>query len=143
MTGTTTERRSEEFFERLAAVPHPFLHDVSATIRIDIEENGRSRHFHLTVDHGTITVTRRNAPADATMHTDPTLFDQIITGEANVLTAALRGRLRIDGNPRLLVAFKRLLPGPPTRATTVPAPTGSSEPTAGTTNRTDPKEDGR
>jgi hypothetical protein len=121
MTTTAIDRR-EEFFAALAAVPHPFLNDVEATIRIDVSENGSSQHWHLTIDHGQISVSRRNAPADATMRTDPALFDRIITGEANVLTAALRGRLRIDGNARLLVALKRLLPGPPSRITTLTVP---------------------
>jgi hypothetical protein len=58
------------------------------------------------------------------MRTDPGLFERIITGEANALTAALRGRLRIEGDPRLLVAIKSLLPGPPHRTTAVPAPGG-------------------
>jgi putative sterol carrier protein len=115
-----TQDRYAEFFEKLTATPHSLLHDVSATLRVDIEQNGESQRWHVTIDHGRITVTQRNAPADATMRTDPALFDQIITGEANALTAALRGRLRIDGDARMLVTFKRLLPGPPKRTTTVP-----------------------
>lgn len=115
-----TQDRYAEFFEKLTATPHSLLHDVNATIRIDIEQNGQSQRWHVTVDHGRITVTQRNAPADATMRTDPALFDQIITGEANALTAALRGRLRIDGDARMLVTFKRLLPGPPRKTTKVP-----------------------
>ena len=39
----------------------------------------------------------------------------------NALSAALRGRMSIEGDLRLLVAFTRLLPGPPARVTTVPA----------------------
>jgi len=115
-----TRDRYAEFFEKLTAIPHSLLHDVSATIRIDVEENGESQRWHVTIDHGKITVTQRNAPADAVMRTDPALFDQIITGDANALTAALRGRLRIDGDARMLVTFKRLLPGPPKRTTAVP-----------------------
>jgi predicted lipid carrier protein YhbT len=125
-----TQDRYSEFFERLMATPHSLLHDVSATLRIDIEQNGQSQRWHVTIDHGRITVTQRNAPADATMRTDPALFDQIITGEANALTAALRGRLRIDGDARMLVTFKRLLPGPPKRTTTVP----ENPPTQGRTD---------
>jgi putative sterol carrier protein len=114
--------RREDFFARLAATDHPFLHDVAATIRIDIVDNGASQRWHLTIDHGRITISQRNAPADATMRTDPALFDRIVAGEANALTAALRGRLRIDGNARLLVVLKRLLPGPPSRTTTLTVP---------------------
>src|SRR6185369_11108706 len=88
MTTTATADRREEFFHRLSATPHPFLNDVSSTIRIDLEENGTSQHWHLTLGHGQISVTRRNAPADATMRTGPALFDRIISGEANLLTAA-------------------------------------------------------
>jgi hypothetical protein len=135
MSRTATDRR-EDFFARLAATTHPFLHDVSATMRIDLSDNGASQHWHVTIDHGQITVTHRNAPADATMRTDPALFDRIITGEANALTAALRGRLRIEGNARLLVVFKRFLPGPPSQTTTLTVPDASGAPAGATTDRT-------
>jgi hypothetical protein len=36
------------------------------------------------------------------------------------MTAGLRGQLRMEGDPHLVVAFGRLLPGPPDRHTTVP-----------------------
>jgi predicted lipid carrier protein YhbT len=120
------------FFGRLASRPHPQLHDVVATIRIDLQEDDSIRHWYLAIDHGTVTVSRRNARADAVMKTDRALFERVVTGEANALTAALRSRLRIEGDARLLVAFKRVLPGPPGRTTTLPA----SSPMVSATART-------
>ncbi len=131
---------SREFFIRLAETPQPLLHDVVATFRIDIEEKDGGPPWHLTVDHGRVAVSRSDAPADAVMRTDRAAFEEIVSGEANALTAALRGRLRIDGNPRLLVAFKNLLPGPPQRRTKLPPPIGSDEAPPGTTTRGDGKE---
>jgi putative sterol carrier protein len=118
--GSLTADRYVEFFDKLASTPQVLLHDVTATLRIDIDENGQSQRWHLTIDHGRISVTQRNAPADAMLRTEPMVFDRLITGEANPLTAALRGRLNITGDARLLVTFKRLLPGPPDRTTTLP-----------------------
>lgn len=115
-----TSDPSAKFFEQVAASPHPLLHNVTATVRIDLDDNGGPRHWLLRIDHGQVDVSTRKSAADAVIGTDRALFELITTGEANVLTAALRGRVRIRGDSRLLVAFNRLMPGPPNRTTTVP-----------------------
>lgn len=115
-----TSDPSAKFFEQVAASPQPLLHNVTATIRIDLDDNAGPRHWLLRIDHGQVDVSTRKAAADAVIGTDRALFERITSGEANVLTAALRGRVRIRGDSSLLVAFNRLMPGPPRRTTTVP-----------------------
>jgi putative sterol carrier protein len=112
---------------RLAETPQPLLHDVNATIRVDIHHDGEERPWHLTIHQGQVSVSRSDAPADAVMRTDRALWDSVVSGDANVLTAALRGRLRIEGDVRLLMAFRRLLPGPPQHRTLVPTPISGKE----------------
>jgi putative sterol carrier protein len=117
-----TSDHTEEFFERLSSTPQPLEHDVSATIQIDLDDKGDVQSWLLRIDRGRIHVSHRpSRTADATIRTDKSFFEQIVTGEANALSAALRGRMSIEGDLRLLVAFTRLLPGPPARVTTVPA----------------------
>lgn len=126
MTAQATRKRTnlaEEFFNRLAAQPQPLLHDVEASIRIELDEHGRATDsWLLRIDHGRVRVSRRGGKADAAIKTDRVLFDQMVTGEVNSVAAALRGRLRLDGDIRLLVVFGRLLPGPPSGTTVVPPP---------------------
>ena len=88
----------------------------------------------LTIDHGSIEVSRSDAPADAVLRTDRAFFERMLTGEANPFTAALRGRLRTDGDVRLILAFKSVLPGPPRHRTEIPVPAGAAaEPTEAST----------
>jgi len=135
---TVTTDHIGDFFDQLAETPQPLLHDIYATMRIDLDDDGKP--WHLTLDHGRISVSRSDTSAGAIVRSDRALFEQIVTGEANTLTAALRGRLRIEGDARLLVVFTRLLPGPPRRRTTVPSPTGHTETTPGTKSRNGGKE---
>lgn len=113
----------DEFFDRISAAPQPVLHGVTATIRFELtEDHGEERIRLVRIRDGHVHVGRRHTRADATIKTDRRFFEYVVTGEANALTAALRGRLRVDGDIRLLVAFSRLLPSPPNRVTTVPPP---------------------
>jgi hypothetical protein len=112
--------RSEEFFEQLSKTPQPQLGDVAATIRVDVDFDGGGRTWLLRVNHGQVDVSRRTARADAVIKTDRLLFERMVTGEANSLTAILRGRMQAEGDLRLLLAFDRLMPSPPGRRTTIP-----------------------
>jgi predicted lipid carrier protein YhbT len=122
MTAQTRPRTEliEEFFDRISATPQPLLHGVTAAIRIELADHDGERTWLVRMHDGRVHVSRRPGRADATIRTDRKFFEQVVTGEANALTAALRGRLRIDGDIRLLVAFSRVLPGPPHRVTVVP-----------------------
>jgi SCP-2 sterol transfer family len=107
------------FFDRLASEPQPSLSRVTATIRLDLDTaNGKgttTKHWLIDIDKGTISVSpaKRGATADAVIHTHRSLFDRMVTGEANAMAATLRGEIGVEGEAHLLVAFQRLLPGPP------------------------------
>ena len=106
----------EEFFHQLATSPPPVLMKMSATIRIDVEDGPTTRHWLLTIDRGTVRTSHRRAKADAVIRVSRDLFERILGGEANAMAAVLRGEMSIDGDPELLVAFQRLVPGPARRA---------------------------
>jgi hypothetical protein len=110
----------EQFFDGLASTDQPPLHDIAGTVRFDLTENGAVEHWLLQIDHGQVGVSRRNSRADAILGAEQALFGRIVTGEANAMTAGLRGQLRMEGDPLLTVAFGRLLPGPPDGHTTLP-----------------------
>jgi putative sterol carrier protein len=112
MTDHTTE-----FFNRLSSEPQPLLSKVTATIRVDIDDRNHTRHWYLDVDKGKVAVSDRMADADAIVKSNHSLFERVVTGEVNTLAAALRGQIALEGDRRLLVAFQRLLPGPPADST--------------------------
>ena len=112
--------RIGEFFDQLVATPQPLLRDVKATLRIDVGQDSTVQHWLLRIDNGRVAVSHRNTRADAVIVADRTLLERMLSGEANGLTAALRGQLRVDGDTRVVVGFSRLLPSPPGRRTTLP-----------------------
>lgn len=100
----------EEFFDRISAEPHPVLHDITATLRVDVTEPGKTTHWYLEIDRGKVAVSQRDEPADAVMGTNLDLFERLITGRANAVAATLRGQVRVEGDPSLLVALQAVLP---------------------------------
>ena len=58
---------------------------------------------------------RGGGAADCVLRTDRKLFARMAAGKVNAFAAVLRGAVTIEGDPRLLVLFQRLLPGPPKR----------------------------
>jgi putative sterol carrier protein len=113
-------RSIEEFFDGLAATEQRPLHELQGTVRFDVDEDGTVEHWLMNIDHGQVDISRRNSKADAVVGADQALFGRMISGDANAMTAGLRGQLRFEGDPRLVVAFGRLLPGPPGGHTTLP-----------------------
>jgi len=112
MTDHTTE-----FFNRLGSEPQPLLSQVTATIRVDLDDRNSTRHWFLDVNKGTVAVSDSEADADAIIHSNHSLFEHLVTGEVNAVAATLRGQLAVEGDRRLLVAFQRLMPGPPAGST--------------------------
>ena len=103
-----------EFFDGLRRRgDEPLLRKASGTVRFDLVENGRTDRRYLTVDRGTLSVSRRRSSADATIWADRSLFARMARGEVNPIAAVLRGELAIEGDWRLLVLVQRLFPSPP------------------------------
>lgn len=107
-----------EFFAELERRAHePLLDKVKGTIRFDIVEGKRTTRWLVSVDRGSVDVSRRNASADTTVRIERALFERLVAGRANAMAELLRGRIGFEGDPNFAVLFQRLFPGPPlTRA---------------------------
>lgn len=105
------------FFEELGSRGRDVrLGNATGTLRFDLTNGKRTTRWLVTLEKGDIAVSHRNLKADCVVRTDRALFDGIARGEVNALAAVLRGTMRIEGQPQLLVAFQRLFPEPPRKA---------------------------
>jgi putative sterol carrier protein len=78
------------------------------SLRFELADDGMET-WRVTLDKGDVVVSREHAAADCVVRAEKPLFEAILTGEANAMTALLRGALTYDGDPELLVRFQRLL----------------------------------
>ena len=100
---------TEAFFDRLSQVNHdPRLANARGTIRFDIDDGDQTQHWHVAVLHGDVVVSRENGEADGVMHAPRDVFDQIVTGHMNSMSAVLRGAVSYRGDPQFAVLFRRL-----------------------------------
>jgi putative sterol carrier protein len=103
-----------EFFDELGRRGHePILEKVTATMRFDLADAGRTERWLVAVDKGDVAVSHRNAKADCVLRADRKLFEGLARGEVNAMAALLRGAIGVEGDPQLMVVFQRLLPAPP------------------------------
>ncbi|MGP8063344.1 MAG: SCP2 sterol-binding domain-containing protein [Acidimicrobiales bacterium] len=101
------------FFENLVSKGHePLLHHASGTVRFDLRDGEAVEHWYLTMVKGAVSVSHRNAKADAAIRMDRKLFEGMTRGTVNLTASLLRGLLEVEGDLGLLSAFDRLLPGP-------------------------------
>ena len=107
----------EEFFERLSAGgPGTLPPRTSGSLRIDLGSGASTERWFLTIEKDAVSVSHRNAKADAVIKTSKDLFEGMVTGRVNAMAGALRGVVWLEGDPTLLVLFQRALPGPPAPA---------------------------
>jgi len=113
---------STAFFERLAERgTDPALGQVTGTVRIDLDRDGRAEHWRVALRRGTIAVSQSADAADCVLRAKGSVFDDLASGRANALATTLRNELEIEGDPNLLVRFQRLLPAPTGRRRTTSA----------------------
>jgi len=100
----------------------PILRSFSSTIRFELLEDGTVDPWSVTIADGRASVSRRRTKADCVARMDASRFDELARGEANAMTAFLRGEIRIEGDVAVLLAFARLFPAGPKTAgmTTMP-----------------------
>jgi putative sterol carrier protein len=121
-----------EFFDDLAQRGHePLLGNASGTMRFDIADGKRIETWSVKIDKGDLSVSRSGGAADSTLAASKAVFDRLASGKASAVAEVLRGTLTIEGDWRLLVLFRRILPGQSTaKARTAkartPARTGRS-----------------
>ncbi|MFC0003759.1 SCP2 sterol-binding domain-containing protein [Micromonospora siamensis] len=93
---------------------HPDLPETtSGTLRLDIREDGHTDHWHLTIDHQTVRVSRSYEEADLIVGGERPVFDRLAAGGTHIGSALLRNDVTARGNLRLLMSLRRLFPGPP------------------------------
>jgi putative sterol carrier protein len=103
------------FFERLRDEHVALPTRATGVMRVEIADGKRTESWLVSVDKGKVEVSRGKGKADAVLRGDRTLFEGMAAGKVNAFAATLRGAVAIEGDPRLLVLFQRLLPGPPSR----------------------------
>lgn len=107
----------EEFFERLTrGGPDGLSRRADGSLRIDLTSGTKTDRWFITMHGGDVSVSHRNAKADSVIRTSKDVFEGMITGRVNAMSAALRGVVSLEGDPTLLVLFQRALPGPPSTA---------------------------
>jgi putative sterol carrier protein len=104
---------TETFFARLAERGHePALQRASGSLRIDLDRDGSLQQWRIEIRRGAVTVSHSGEDADCVIAAPARLFDDLASGKANVMAAALRTELTIDGEPGFLVRLQRLFPAP-------------------------------
>lgn len=93
----------------------PPVRKMTGSIRIDLRDNGKVDHWHVSFDADKVSVRKepKGRRADCHLITDHELFDRMAAGQANAMAAVLRGAILVRGDLDKLVAFQRLFPGPP------------------------------
>jgi putative sterol carrier protein len=100
---------TEAFFERVAETDYePLLARIKGTLRFDLDESGTIEHWFVSVDRGRVSVSHRNAAADAVLEADRSMFEQVLDGRINAMAAVLRGAIVPKGDLGLLISFQRL-----------------------------------
>ena len=101
------------FFEVSRLGHNPMLANVTATVRFDLEHEGRTDRWFVVIDKGDVSVSRRNVRADCVLRAERSLVEGLVSGRVNAMAALLRGDLVAEGDPQLLVLLQRLFPGAP------------------------------
>jgi putative sterol carrier protein len=106
-----------KFFADLENAGHqPLLAKDSGSLRFELSEGKAVERWRLDVRKGDVAVSHKAGAADCVLRAPKSLFDRIASGRENAMAAVLRGALVVEGNVDLLLAFQRILPGPPRRA---------------------------
>jgi hypothetical protein len=105
---------TEAFFDDLARRGHiPWLEHEHGALRYEVVDGQYIRPWTVRFDDGDVEVSQDESDVDAVMRLDRALFDRAVCGEANLLSAWLRGQINYTGSLELLTQAGRLLPGPP------------------------------
>ncbi|PZF84301.1 SCP2 sterol-binding domain-containing protein [Micromonospora deserti] len=105
---------TERFFESLPArAPEVLRGLVGGTLQIDLSNGNRTEHWLVRMRPGAIDVSRNRGPADAIWYSSQDLFDRLVTGRAQGVSAVLRNESSFSGNVVLFLAFRRFFPNPP------------------------------
>jgi putative sterol carrier protein len=103
-----------KFFAELEHAGHqPLLAKSSGSLRFEITDGSAVERWRVDVHRGDVTVSHKAGAADCVLRAPKPLFLKIASGRENAMAAVLRGALVVEGDLELLMAFARILPGPP------------------------------
>jgi putative sterol carrier protein len=106
-TVTTRVASVQAFFDDLASRPNePLLHHVTGTLEWNIEGAGR---WWVSVKRGAVRVSQSPHQADCIVSCSAKTFLSIVSGEHDLVAAALRGTVIPTGDLGLGLSFQRLL----------------------------------
>lgn len=98
---------AHEVFERRKAQEYePLLRGVNGTYLFEIEKAG---YWFISVRDGAIKIEEVKHGADCTIRCDEPDFIDIIEGRRNLITAAMQGRVKIQGDITLAQKFHGLV----------------------------------
>jgi putative sterol carrier protein len=104
----------KQFFEELSARGHErSLESVTGSVRIDVVDGRHTEHWYIQISKGDVSVSHKNAKADAVVRVERKVLEGSIAGTVNTMAAFLRGLIGVEGDFGLVILFDRLLPGPP------------------------------
>jgi putative sterol carrier protein len=102
-----------DYLQHLGDRPYPNLPDTtSGTMRLDIQGEGRTDHWYLTIDQQRVQVVRSARDADLLVRGTQEVFDRLVDGRTHVAVSLMRGEVEVEGNLRLLMLLRRLFRGP-------------------------------
>ncbi|WP_422733287.1 SCP2 sterol-binding domain-containing protein [Micromonospora sp. WMMD558] len=105
---------TETFFAGLVRHGHERLtRKTCGSIRFDLIHPDGTDHWLVTIDRGTVRVTREARTADTVIHADESLFERMARGEVKPLSAWLRNDITTEGQFRYVVLLERLFAPPP------------------------------
>lgn len=105
---------TERFFEALPArAPAVLREPVDGTVQINLISDDHTDHWFVEMRTGAARVSREQRQADATLYSSASLFDRLVTGEAQGIAAMLRNETTLIGNVLLFLFFRRFFPEPP------------------------------
>ena len=106
---TMTEDVVTAFFEDLGTREYePLLRKVSGTVRFDLVSGKTTERWLVAIRKGKLAVSRKNVAADTTIRLSRALFEAVVSGKTNLLSALLRGEVVLEGDYRLMIVVRRL-----------------------------------
>jgi putative sterol carrier protein len=84
------------------------LGKVTGSLRMEIVDGRRTEQVQVTVERGQVSVGSVEGDADCVVQADAKVWDNLVTGEAQPMSAFLRGSLVASGDPAMLVLMRRL-----------------------------------
>jgi putative sterol carrier protein len=100
---------SDAFFDKLRVVGRvDMLARVNGSMRVELTEGRKTSKTQITVRRGHVSVGPAGGEADCMIYAPMPVWDALVTGQAQPMTAFLRGAMVAAGDAAMLVLMRRL-----------------------------------